>query len=64
MDIDLEEKVKEVFPRLIEVLKRRHPELVELYNRRYEYATGPYPEEMKLHNAYQILRTYQQLEKR
>ena len=58
------EEVDRVFPELIELLKRKNPELVALYKQRYEYTQNAYPQVMRLHNAYQILRTYQILKRR
>jgi hypothetical protein len=50
--------VSEIFPKLLEMLKKRNPELVTLYTQRYEYTGEQYPLAMRLHNAYQILRAY------
>jgi hypothetical protein len=50
--------VDEIFPELVDMLKRKHPELVRLYEQRYEYVKGPYSPAVRLHNAQQILRAY------
>jgi len=51
--------VKEVFPKVIKYLEEKHPELVPLYQQRYNYAIDEhYPFMMRLHNAYEILKTY------
>jgi len=52
-------EVKEVYPEVIKYLKEKHPELVILYEQRYNYAIDEhYPPVMRLHNAYEILKTY------
>jgi len=51
--------VKEVFPEVIKYLEEKHPELVPLYEQRYNYVIDEhYPPVMRLHNAYEILKTY------
>jgi hypothetical protein len=50
--------VNKIFPELLNLLKKRNPELVTLYMQRYEYTGEQYPPAMRLHNAYQILRAY------
>jgi hypothetical protein len=55
------EAVDKIFPQLIQLLRQKHPELVKLYQQRYEYTKPQYSLETRLHNAYQILRTYQNL---
>jgi len=51
--------VKEVFPEVKKYLEEKHPELVPLYEQRYNYAIDEhYPPAMRLHNAYEILKTY------
>jgi len=51
--------VKEVFPEVKKYLEEKHPELVPLYEQRYNYAMDEhYPPTMRLHNAYEILKTY------
>jgi len=50
--------VDKIFPELVELLKRKKPELIPLYERRHEYTGKPYPLHMRLHNAYEILKTY------
>jgi hypothetical protein len=54
--------VNEIYPKLQQMLKQKHPELTTLYSQRFYYAMDEkYPLAMRLHNAYQILRTYCQL---
>ena len=55
------DKVNEVYCELIDLLRQRHPELVPLYHARYEYTDPKYPPMMRLHNAYEIIRTWHQL---
>jgi len=52
------EKVDRIYPELIELLKKKKPELTPLYEQRYEYTRKPYALTMRLHNAYEILKTY------
>jgi hypothetical protein len=53
------ETVREIFPELLQYLQSNHPELVILYQQRYEYAIDEhYPPAMRMHNAYEILKTY------
>ena len=54
-------KASEVYFELMELLRQRHPELVPLYNARFEYLDPHYPPAMRLHNAYEIIRTWHQL---
>jgi len=60
-DIDVVEEVvnraTSVYFELIELLKEKHPELLPLYNMRFEYTDKRYPPLMRLHNAYEIIRT-------
>jgi hypothetical protein len=49
------EKIKDEFFRL---LSEKHPELIILYQMRYEYINEKYPDVMRIHNAYEILKTY------
>jgi hypothetical protein len=61
---EVEQVIREAEKRyweLIELLREKHPELIPLYNARFEYLSANYPIEMRLHNAYQILRTWHQL---
>ena len=53
--------VNKIFPELMQMLQQKHPELTTLYTQRYHYCDEKYPLAMRLHNAYQILRTYCQL---
>jgi hypothetical protein len=56
---EVKRRVEEVFPELIKILEEKHPELVPLYRARYEYVTDEhYSSIMRLHNAYEILKTY------
>jgi len=57
------ETVKKIWPELMRMLQEKHPELLPLYRMRYEYATGLYPDAMRLHNARQLLQTYEILKK-
>jgi hypothetical protein len=51
-------KVDKIFPELIELLRRKKPELIPLYEGKYECTKEMYPINVRLHNAYEILRTY------
>jgi hypothetical protein len=58
---EIEEIIREAERRyweLIEALKREKPEYLPLYHARYEYLSPNYPIEMRLHNAYEILRAW------
>jgi hypothetical protein len=56
------ETVVRIFPELKEMLQQKNPELEPLYTQRFYYATDKrYPPTMRIHNAYEILRTYIQL---
>ena len=57
MDDDIFVTVEKCWPELMRLLEEKYPELVP-YRQRFEYATGPYPPAMRLHNAYEILRTF------
>jgi hypothetical protein len=64
MEKDLEiifNRVNEVYWELIELLRQKHPEYIPLYQARFEYTDPKYPLAMRLHNAYEILRTWHQL---
>jgi hypothetical protein len=61
-EIDVVEEVvnraTSVYFELIEMLREKHPELIPLYNMRFEYTDKRYPPAMRLHNAYEIIRTW------
>ena len=54
-------EAEEKYWELRELLKKKHPELLPLYDARFEYLDPRYPPAMRLHNAYQILRAWNQL---
>ena len=60
---ELVDEVERIYPELMEMLRRRHPEYIPLYMMRYEYVVKPYPPAMRMHNAIQILETYTLLKK-
>jgi hypothetical protein len=51
-------KASEVYFELIDMLREKHLELLPLYNMRFEYTDKRYPPAMRLHNAYEIIRTW------
>ena len=50
--------VRKIAPKLLSMLQERSPEEAALYAARIEYALGRYPEAMRLHNAYEVMRKY------
>jgi hypothetical protein len=51
--------VKRIYPELMELIRQKEPELEQLYTMRFRYAMDDrYPPLMRLHNAYEIMRTY------
>jgi hypothetical protein len=55
------DKVNEVYWELIDLLRQKQPELIPLYQAYFEYTDPKYPLDMRLFNAYRILRTWHQL---
>jgi len=55
---ELVEKIKSIKDEFFELLNKYHPEYKTLYEKRFEYALGQYPDAMRIHNCYEILRTY------
>jgi len=51
--------VRKVWPELERLLRERHPELLPVFRMRYQYATGPYPDAMRWHNAFAVLAAYE-----
>jgi hypothetical protein len=67
LGIDLSDNVelivkeaREKYWELRELLRRKRPELLPLYEARFEYLSENYSREMRLYNAYQILRAWRQ----
>lgn len=55
----MEKNLVEVYRELMEMLRKRHPELIPLYENRYIYATSPEtPPIMREHNAIEIYKAY------
>jgi len=55
---EIYEKVRKIAPELLELLEEFSPEEKALYAVRIEYALGRYPEEVRLRNAYEVMRKY------
>jgi len=59
---ELEKEVLEIRAEFIQLLQKHAPEYISMYAMRLEYALDPhYPEAMRLHNLYEVLRMYAQL---
>jgi hypothetical protein len=52
------ETCEEIQTEFFELLSKKHPELIPMYQMRYQYIDKMYPPAMRIHNAYEILKTY------